>query len=133
MGLAIIAEPYKQITSQDWKQDTAFLVTIYRNGNVASPPMRPLANGQGFVLVEWGGVNVIGIYTLPSWPRDKFEKMLKEIDRYLDKVRNKHFTIVAGDFNAKSAVWGSKSTDTRGKILNEWMVERDMFLLNDRG
>lgn len=93
MGLAIIAEPYKQIATQDWKADTAFLVAIYRNGNVPSPPMRYIANGTGFVLVEWGGVYVVGIYSPPSWPRDKFEKMLEDIDRHLVKAYNNHFTI----------------------------------------
>lgn len=109
VGLAIVSKPYKQINSQDWRQDPGFLVAI------------------------WGGVNVIGIYAPPSWPADKFENMLKEVDRHLDKLHNKRFTIVAGDFNAKSVVWGSKSTDTKGRILNEWSAGRDMFLLNDKG
>lgn len=133
VGLAIISEPYKSIESTNWKQDHAKMVAIYRNDNAASPPLRPIAQGQGFVMAEWGGAIVIGVYAPPSWPADKFESMLNKIDRHLNTQQNKEHTIIAGDFNAKSKLWGSKTTNTKGKILEEWTTERDMYLMNNAG
>ena len=64
VGFVIVSESYRSIHCNDWRSDTAHLVAIYRNSNL--PPLQLLVSGQCFVIVEWGGVNVIGIYTPPS-------------------------------------------------------------------
>ncbi|XP_024882910.1 uncharacterized protein LOC112461763 [Temnothorax curvispinosus] len=38
--------------------------------------------------------------------------------------------VVAGDFNAKSALWGSPVTDRRGRILETWAAGLDLVIVN---
>ena len=123
--LAVISEPYRSINSCNWKADKTQLVAIYRNGNTASPPLRTQSNGQGFVAAERGGVNIVGVYAPPSWPITKFSQMLKEVDNYIQTFTEKNSIIIAGDFNAKSTTWGSKTDNSRGKILLDWSAGRD--------
>lgn len=39
-------------------------------------------------------------------------------------------TIICGDFNCRSSVWGSSNTNRKGTILAEWMAEQGMALAN---
>lgn len=39
--------------------------------------------------------------------------------------------IITGDFNSHNTVWGSRKTDTKGRILMEFIEEENLVLLND--
>ncbi|XP_029177940.1 uncharacterized protein LOC114945803 [Nylanderia fulva] len=39
-------------------------------------------------------------------------------------------TLICGDFNAKSSQWGSRNTDRRGELVDEWAAEHDLRLIN---
>ena len=86
IGLVVICEPYKCIPHNDWCSDPADTVALYRNGNIASPSLRTLAVGRGFVLPECRKINVIGVYAPPSWPIDEYNNMLSNISLQLRKV-----------------------------------------------
>lgn len=38
--------------------------------------------------------------------------------------------IVCGDFNSKSRLWGSRITDRRGMLVEDWAAELDLRILN---
>lgn len=48
---------------------------------------------------------------------------------YLDT--NCDITIIAGDVNAKSPLWGEKRNDKPGVIMAEWIAQNDLTILND--
>ena len=39
--------------------------------------------------------------------------------------------IIGGDFNAKNNLWGSSTTDRRGRQLSDWMVQKKLSYSND--
>lgn len=39
-------------------------------------------------------------------------------------------TIVTGDFNAKSEMWGARLTDSMGKATERWAAQNDLVLIN---
>lgn len=39
--------------------------------------------------------------------------------------------IICGDFNAHNCIWGSKSTDKNGEIIEEFMEDNSLVCLND--
>lgn len=133
VGLVIVYELYKTTDSSNWVTNPANTVAIYRNASVASPPLRAITSGHGYVVVEWGNVCITGVYAPPSWPIEKFCKMLKEIDRQTQRSPKQKNIIIAGNFDAKTVSWGSRNTNLRGKIFLEWSAERDIYLLNDQG
>ena len=61
-------------------------------------------------------VRIIAIY----WPSCQIRN-LAELEPYI--IRN---TIITGDFNASVKEWGSESSDTRGRILKEWIEKNNL-------
>lgn len=61
---------------------------------------------------------------------------LAQFEIFLDGVANctRHClpgpVIVAGDFNAWSARWGSRRTNARGRVLENWAAALGLCLLN---
>ena len=39
--------------------------------------------------------------------------------------------IICGDFNAHNRIWGSRSTDKNGEIIEEFMEDNSLVCLND--
>ena len=40
--------------------------------------------------------------------------------------------IILGDFNSHSSLWGTQITDTKGKIIEDFLRENDICILNDK-
>lgn len=41
--------------------------------------------------------------------------------------------LVCGDFNARSVLWGSPTTNRRGELVERWSAALDIRLLNTSG
>lgn len=39
--------------------------------------------------------------------------------------------IITGDFNSKNSTWGSESTNLRGREVEKWFLDKNIYLLND--
>ena len=131
LGLIVICEPYANMTHEDWEEDRHDTVAVYRNGYITSPSLRMLAGRQGYIITTWGNTIVIGVYAPPRWTIEKFENTLQEIDVQLRNMGDSAQLIIAGDFNAKSPMWGTHRMDERGRILMEWTAEHNVCLINN--
>lgn len=69
---------------------------------------------------------IISAYTSPT---EDIEILLTQLDQFLS--RSKHKLIIGGDFNAHSMSWGYKNNDERGKILEEFIAQWSLIILND--
>lgn len=72
---------------------------------------------------------IVPVYISPSYDLNYFCQLL---DKLRNSCANINFSkcIICGDFNARSLVWGCNTVNSRGRVLEEWMAERDLRLCN---
>ncbi|CAF4899290.1 unnamed protein product [Pieris macdunnoughi] len=85
--------------------------------------------GRGCVALKIGRIAVIGVYFSPNKTLAEFETFLSELGCLVSWCRPLDL-IVAGDFNAKSTVWGSAVSDERGDALLDWLATQNLVSLN---
>ena len=130
VGVAVVAEPYRiPLSSSNWAGDSEGLVAIVTRPSAGIAPLQGIGRGRGCVAVSVGPWAVVGAYCSPNRSLSEFETFLAELGAL---VRRAHPApvLVAGDFNAKSASWGSPATDARGEALEDWLVATGLVLLN---
>lgn len=131
IGLVLISEPYR-VPSQDdppWFVDTNKLAAIYINTRCCSESAQLLDQGPGYVAVRIGRYKFYSCYISPNKPIDEFELYLQNLSTSLER-NGRTQSIIAGDLNAKNALWGSRTEDIRGRILAEWTAQHDLVVLN---
>ncbi|XP_071577335.1 uncharacterized protein [Temnothorax nylanderi] len=130
-GLGVAAEPYWVPPNHPcWAVDRCGLVAVTWRMTDEPVPCSRLEAGDGFVAVKWGHVAVVGVYLRPSLDVAQFERRLDDIGDCLRRIRPEIPTVVAGDFNAKSALWGFSVTDGRGRILEDWAAGAGLIIIN---
>lgn len=115
MGLSIVSEPPNGVVdSNRWfsssDRSAAILWNLENSGHIC----RLIRRGNGFVVVRIGEINVISCYISPNVLISRFEDFLADINNCVRSVSG--LFIIGGDFNAKSAFWGSSVTDRRGAL-----------------
>ncbi|XP_071579544.1 uncharacterized protein [Temnothorax nylanderi] len=129
-GLGIIAEPYRVPTNHPcWAQGRSGLSAITWRHMPESSPSRVLEAGEGFVAIQWGLISVVSVYAPPRWDQARFRRALHELHACVRR-RLPGRVLVAGDFNAKSTLWGSPATNWRGLALETWAAGLGLCLLN---
>ncbi|ERL84662.1 hypothetical protein D910_02089 [Dendroctonus ponderosae] len=125
-------EAFKRLLFEDRKQ---FKKLLYQNKN-----MQREESDMGITQMEtnwWKRTNTIFHYLYSSkfyfiinitGTCEEFGKLLEDIEDCL-KENRKH-SVIATDFNAKTAIIGSPVTNLRGKILEEWMAKTDLAVIN---
>ena len=63
---------------------------------------------------------IIGVY---SAPRNNLCQQLEKLSSFITD-----YTLLTGDFNARSARWNDKLTNTRGKILENFIDQQNLFI-----
>lgn len=112
-----------------WTGDEMGSVAITWRWWKGAPTCSPLESGRHFVAVRWGSVAVVGVYLPPSGTLAEFEMWLEDLGACIGRLQPMPI-IVAGDFNAWSRTWGSRTTRARGRTLEEWAAALDLVLLN---
>lgn len=128
MDLLIISEPNVKVVSKpgwftDIKKDVAIKIV---NPNLAIRSFNQ--NNEGFVSVKINGISYYSCYISPNCSAAEYENFLDRLKQDLGTPGNSF--VVAGDFNAKSMVWGGKSTDSRGNILLDWIAGNNATIQN---
>ncbi|XP_011861953.1 PREDICTED: uncharacterized protein LOC105558697, partial [Vollenhovia emeryi] len=102
---------------------------VWRRTGERAPPFSKLKAGEGWVVAKWGPLFVIGVYLRPSLTRAEADARLEELE---DLVREylPGPILVAGDFNAKSALWGSRRPDAKGADVEAWAARLGLHLEN---
>lgn len=84
--------------------------------------------GKGYNWIEMKDAFFFSCYVSPNVQSEVLENMLDNIRDIIKDAKKP--TIICGDFNAKSTGWQEKITNLRGSILEEWMAENDLCVLN---
>ena len=85
--------------------------------------------GCGWVWVEMSGVRIYSCYFSPNSTQQDFLGEISNLERDIRAVNGP--VVVAGDFNAKAAEWGSRITDDRGRILCEMASGLGLHVANE--
>ncbi|XP_028176346.1 uncharacterized protein LOC114364398 [Ostrinia furnacalis] len=128
--VCIVTEPYFVHERDNWAGDSNDKVAIITNPTADSPPFGAVRRGQGCVAVLVGEVVIVGAYFSPNRSIAEFEAFLAETETLLSGWGRPHHVIVAGDLNAKSVAWGSRITDLRGELLEDWLLANGLVVLN---
>ncbi|XP_026331368.1 uncharacterized protein LOC113238749, partial [Hyposmocoma kahamanoa] len=129
VAVAAVAEPYFVPPQRNWAGDREETVAIVASTAGHSPPLVVKERGSGFVAARWGEVILIGVYFSPNRTLAQFQAFLETLERAVRRAAPTP-VLVLGDFNAKSAAWGSPVTNTRGPELENWAAVLGLAILN---
>lgn len=74
-------------------------------------------------------INIFCIYCPPNMTNNLFKNEIEKIFIMAGNLRKK--TIIGGDFNCKSTVWGSAVSNTKGTMLEAITFDNNFICLND--
>ena len=55
----------------------------------------------------------------------------KDMNSLLHHVKDPTKLIIVGDFNSHNTLWGSVNTDSNGHLIENFIIQNDMVVLND--
>lgn len=128
IDLLIISEPNKKIAENrkflcDTEKDISVQIL---NQDVG---IRRHISGTGFIVLTFNDWALAVGYISPNVRTEIFQDIF---DNMMEVLRGEErHLLIAGDFNAKSPLWGANIEDERGSIIVEWMAQVDLIILND--
>lgn len=128
VGICAVSEPRHVPSSPFWFSSDNGLAAIHWRRCGTHEVCRKILGCRDMVAVEWSGVYVVACYISPNVPHTEFLEFVDDLDAVIGCLGGR--TIVCGDFNSKSLLWGCSHTNNRGRILEEWAAERDIRLVN---
>lgn len=127
--ILIASEPNKKIASgKSWicdnKKDVAVKLI---NSNLQ---VQKIDKGEGTVTIHFANFDLVCCYISPNCSENVFTQYLNYLTA---RIRaGKRSFVVAGDFNAKSPMWGSPTSDRRGDALAEAAIGLGAVSINER-
>lgn len=118
----LISEANNWLISEDglaavhWNQDFTFCTLVEK--------------GDDYVMIEALGMRIISYYSFLNIKSREFEASLSQLQNMLERHKN-GCVVLAGDFNARSPIWGDRLSNIRGKILIDWIEYNDFRFLNN--
>ena len=58
-----------------------------------------------------------------------FQSIPMNLDRVIKEISFPR--LILGDINSKHASWGSDISDSRGALINDWIIDNNLYILND--
>jgi len=131
-GLGIIAEPYEVPRNHAmWMASSCGRAAITWWAATDFPPCTLIEAGEGYVAVQWGRIVAFSVYLSPALDVAQFARRLDRMGEYANRLLLLPSPVlIAGNFNAKSRLWGSPRTDGKGNVLTEWAAELGLSILN---
>lgn len=130
IGIGIISEPVHVPQSPLWYGDRSGVAAIVWCPHHVPFPCVPLFRGNGCVAIGCGDLVIASCYVSPNSTIREYQTFIDELMVCVDEYRGMNL-IIAGDFNAKSVMWNSPRTNTRGVLLERWSQSGELRLLND--
>lgn len=129
VALCVVSEvPRIRNPSSQWVLSTDELAGIYHRPEITRRLMTSGTCFPGIAVADIGTITVISCYLSPNMDRSDTLEFFDNLSDAMDMVTKP--AIVAGDWNAKSPMWGSTSSNWRGRLLENWISERDLCILN---
>lgn len=128
--IGILVDPYRIPADHPcWATDCLHSVAITWRFTATYAPIQISEKDDGFVAIKWGRVFLVAVYLPPSLTRLVYETRLDWLAGCIRRYSPRP-VVIAGDFNAKSILWGSLQCDSRGLILEMWAAQLGLCLIN---
>lgn len=111
-----------------WFSSLNKLAAVYWRPQKVNNAVILASRGRHYVAVKFKEFSIVACYISPNSSRFEFLEFLDETGDAVRTIGSR--IIVAGDFNSKSTLWGSRRTDDRGAALEDWSSELDLRLIN---
>lgn len=130
IDIAIISEPYLKKGGGRWavsrNGQTAIWVKIPQEADVVQP------TNEGIVGVTLGDITFLSTYFSGNAPEEAYKRYLEELGNI---IRGRKLTIVAGDLNAKSVLWGEsggKETAEKERVAatEAFIAQHELIVAN---
>jgi len=132
-GLAAVSEPHHIPLNSGWvhaAEDALRAAILWRKRKGRFSPISTLENGRFYCTVKWNGFVIVSIYVSPRDSSAEFTALLNELSVLTNKY--KRFPILfLGDFNARHPDWDNGARNPRGRILKDWILDSNLFILNN--
>jgi len=112
IGITIISEPYTVPSSMDWIGTTNGNIAIHWNPQFVNSPGVVRRKGDYTLTVQWREFNTVACYFPPNLRDNDYTDFLDEMEDALD-ILDTDATIICGDFNSRSRMWGNRLTNNR--------------------
>lgn len=120
-GVCAVSEPRHIPDSPFWFSSTNRLAAIFWRTEGVPQACTLVKRAQDFVAVKCGDIKIVSCYISPNASRGNFLSFLDNLGELVRSSGGR--TIICGDFNSKSTLWGSPATNPRGKSVEEWAAE----------
>jgi len=128
IDIACLSEPASVPSTSHWFSSLDKLAAIYIKSSSIISKCALFKISRSFVVVRYKHLHLFSVYISPSESRHDFNVTIDELSTVIRAVRGE--CIVAGDFNAKSVLWGSPGSDFRGLVLERWAAGLDLRIIN---
>lgn len=125
VDLAIISEPYENVDTPNWTNDTTGTSAIW---SVNRQLLRDeMTTECGFVRATVSGICIYSCYIPPRYDIVEYKRI---IDTLTIDAAGRRPILIAGDFNAWATEWGCPRSNERGRFLLESFALLDVVLMN---
>lgn len=129
IAISIITEPRSIPNATNWAGSMDGRAAIYWNPKLVNGKGRTEFRSEACVAIGFTDLVIASAYISPNATREEFLMFLDELDEMLNKLAGRSI-ILGGDFNSRSVLWGSRRTDGRGALVEEWAAQNDLRLVN---
>jgi len=126
--VACVSEPYSVPRSPHWLGCINGKAAVYVGSGDPTCVWTPFKIDRNYAAIKCKQFYFFSVYIAPSENAQEFHETLDNLDRDIRLAGGQ--CIIAGDFNAKSAMWGDRHTDWRGLVLERWAASLDLGLAN---
>jgi hypothetical protein len=130
VDIAIVAEPYNLQGLSEWVVSNDGLAGLGALGRGRSVRLffTNVRSRPGMVSAGFEGTTYISCYFSPSRPKNDFKTFLNDLEDLVRRCAGP--LVIGGDFNAKSAAWGSRYGNYRGAMLEDLVGSLGLAIVN---
>lgn len=128
--IACISEPYKIKENHQWIGIPIGKAAIYWNTKEHKKNIKVVSKKENYAIVIIEEIILISVYISPNKNIREAEETIDDITKEIIKMGKSKKVIICGDLNAHSRTWGSKRETARRELINEWMAEMDLMVIN---
>lgn len=128
-SIGCFSEPWR-IPDKDgnWYSSVSKRAAIFCSRVDVTKKCRLSTSSEDWVAMAFGDIIVISYYLSPNEGIIRFKKTLDEIRIFIGDSIGK--VLLCGDFNARSVHWGCHTNNMRGMILEDWVSELNLSIIN---